>query len=108
MATQGDGHAGYPPGPVEKQVLSTLADLAPLSPVHDALVQVAQACAQSVDQLAHLKSAQDGLAKASLIRELRATLELLVKGEADDSSAVDKLLARLGAPVPSPVRDKEN
>jgi hypothetical protein len=96
-------------GPVEAAVNRSLDELEQVSAVHDALGETARSLARSLDRRALLSSGQDGLASAALARELRATLELLAKGEGDgDNDAVNKLLERFSAPVSSAVRDSKD
>jgi hypothetical protein len=102
---QPEGDESSEPGPVESTVDEVLAELETLSPVHDALAALARSLARSLDRRALLLSGQDGLATAALARELRATLELLMKGEGDD---VDSAVTRIGALLSSPVLDPKN
>lgn len=108
MNTHGDDESEDAPlrGPVETAVAETLDELERASAVHDALLQMCLSLARAIDLRAQSKSGQDGMATAALARELRSTLELLLKGDGDDSSsAVDKLLEHFGTPVSTPVRN---
>jgi predicted DCC family thiol-disulfide oxidoreductase YuxK len=108
MATQSHNTESHS-GRVEQQVAATLADIDQVSPLHDALCELCLSLARSLDLRAHSHTGQDGMATAALARELRSTLELVVKGEGDgDSDAINKLLAHLGAPVSTEVRDPKD
>lgn len=77
-------------------VRSVVDSAVPVSPAHAALVAIAIALAQKLDEGA-------GMATAAVAAELRATLtELLAKGEDDDEYA--GFLAGLSSPVGQPAK----
>jgi hypothetical protein len=78
---------------VEDAVRSTLDDAAALSSAHVALVATALTLARKLDDGA-------GMATAAVARELRSTLDAILKGaETDDDDALTGFLAGLSTPM---------
>lgn len=78
---------------VEVAVRETLAGAEAKSPAHLALVATALSLARKMDDGA-------GMATAAVARELRCTLEAILKGaEADDDDALTGFLAGLSSPM---------
>lgn len=83
-------------GQVESKVRSDLEALITTHPMGEALAELAYTLAAQLD------GGELGMATAAVSKELRATLDALVKmREGDD----DDLDAALSTPVPSEVRD---
>lgn len=81
---------------VEVAVRNTLDGLPELTPAHVALVSLALTLARKLDEGA-------GLATAAVGRELRATLDVLTKGDGDDSDdEFAGFIASLSSPLGQP------
>lgn len=74
----------------------TLDDIPEIAPAHVALVSLALTLARKLDEGA-------GLATAAVARELRATLDVLTKGDGDDSDdEFTGFIASLSSPLGHP------
>jgi hypothetical protein len=83
---------GLQPLSVEAAVRENLADAPPNSPAHVALIATAITLARKLDEGA-------GMATAAVAKELRATLDVILRG-ADDDDGLDNFVNGLGLPSP--------
>jgi hypothetical protein len=82
-----------PPLSVETAVRENLADAPQNSPAHVALIATAITLARKLDEGA-------GMATAAVAKELRATLDAILKGADDDDDGLDSFVNGLGLPSP--------
>lgn len=78
---------------VEDEVRATLADAPEVSVAHRALVATALTLARKLDDGA-------GMATAAVAKELRATLDAILKEADDDDDGLDSFVNGLGLPAP--------
>jgi hypothetical protein len=78
---------------VEAAVRENLADAPPNSPAHVALIATAITLARKLDEGA-------GMATAAVAKELRATLDAILRGADDDDDGLDSFVNGLGLPSP--------
>lgn len=82
-----------PPLSVEAAVRENLADAPQYSPAHVALIATAITLARKLDEGA-------GMATAAVAKELRATLDAILRGADDDDDGLDNFVNGLGLPAP--------
>jgi hypothetical protein len=82
-----------PPLSVEAAVRENVADAPPTSPAHVALIATAITLARKLDEGA-------GMATAAVAKELRATLDAILRGAEDDDDGLDNFVNGLGLPSP--------
>jgi hypothetical protein len=78
---------------VEAAVRDNLADVPQNSPAHIALVATAITLARKLDEGA-------GMATAAVAKELRATLDAILRGAEEDDDGLDSFVNGLGLPAP--------
>lgn len=78
---------------VESAVRDNLADVPQNSPAHVALVATAITLARKLDEGA-------GMATAAVAKELRATLDAILRGADDEDDGLDNFVNGLGLPSP--------
>jgi hypothetical protein len=78
---------------VEAAVRENLADAPQNSPAHVALIATAITLARKLDEGA-------GMATAAVAKELRATLDAILRGAEDDDDGLDNFVNGLGLPAP--------
>lgn len=78
---------------VEAEVRAALADVPEIRPGHRALVATALTLARKLDDGA-------GMATAAVAKELRATLDAILKEADDDDDGLDSFVNGLGLPAP--------
>lgn len=90
-----------PPAPfeldlsVEAEVRAELEDVEPIHPAHRSLVATAYTLARKLDEGA-------GMATAAVSKELRATLDAILKEAGDDDDGLDAFVNGLGTPSMGP------
>jgi len=80
---------------VEAEVRAELAHAPALHPAHRSLVATAYTLARKLDEGA-------GMATAAVSKELRATLDAILKGADDDDDGLDAFVNGLGTPSMGP------
>lgn len=91
MTQRNNGADELEPLSVEQAVRDNLADVAPNSPAHVALVATAITLARKLDEGA-------GMATAAVAKELRATMDAILRGADDDDDGLDNFVNGLGLP----------
>ena len=82
-----------PPLSVEAAVRENLADAPQSSPAHVALIATAITLARKLDEGA-------GMATAAVAKELRATLDVILRGADEEDDGLDSFVNGLGLPAP--------
>ena len=86
-------NGALPPLSVEAAVRENLAGAAANNPGHVALIATAITLARKLDEGA-------GMATAAVAKELRATLDAILRGAAEEDDGLDSFVNGLGLPAP--------